>query len=179
MIEVLVSILVLSIGVVGAAGMQLAAFRTTQQSGYQTMALQLAADIADAVRTNAMHVARGRDVLHFVDIDYRSSIDTDPPRPKLCYATPCGPAEFADFQLYEWKLRMKSAFPGARLRICRDSMPWDGVRRSFRWECNGGDSFAAPIVIKLGWPAKNPDGSPVGDADDAFPPGIVFPVGSA
>src|SRR5690606_15894095 len=50
LIEVLVAVFVLAVGVIGAAGMQLAALRTTQQSSFQTRALHLAAEMADYMR---------------------------------------------------------------------------------------------------------------------------------
>ncbi|MFD2273251.1 type IV pilus modification protein PilV [Undibacterium arcticum] len=47
LIEVLISVFVLALGVIGAAGMQLVAMRTGQQSGAQSLAVQLATEMAD------------------------------------------------------------------------------------------------------------------------------------
>ena len=43
--EVLIAILVLGLGVIRAAALQLTAMRTTQQSAFQTAALQLAVEM--------------------------------------------------------------------------------------------------------------------------------------
>ena len=54
LVEVLVSLCILSLGVIGAMSLQLSAMRTTQQSGFHNIALLLAADIADQVRYSAI-----------------------------------------------------------------------------------------------------------------------------
>ena len=49
LIEVLISVFVLAVGVIGAAGMQLTALRTTQQSVFQTKALHLATEMLSLI----------------------------------------------------------------------------------------------------------------------------------
>ncbi|HEX7636637.1 MAG TPA: type IV pilus modification protein PilV [Noviherbaspirillum sp.] len=171
LIEVLVSLLVLAIGVIGAAGMQLAAARTAQQSAFQTFALQLAAEMADAMR------AGGGQLESMWAMDYSSANDGEPVTPaRFCYADSCNAQEFAEFQLYEWKKRVKTGLPAGRVLVCRDATPWDSVRRSLSWSCEGGAGEEAPLVVKLGWQAKNPDGSLVKDAGNSFPPNVVLTV---
>jgi type IV pilus assembly protein PilV len=175
-VEVLISILVLSVGVLGAAGMQLAATRTTQQSSYQTTALQLAAEVADAVRaynTDAQHSVTLGQIL---EIDYTSTPGSPPDSAAHCYFNPCEAGEFANAQIQEWKARLSTAFPAARLRICRDANPWSDAGHAYKWDCSGESGSGAPLVIKLGWQGKNPDGSLSKDGDGGFPPSVVFPV---
>lgn len=174
-VEVMVAILVLATGVIGAARMQMAAVRTTQQSAYQTVALQLASDIAETMRSSSATGENWAD--RFDDLDYRSSINVEPPPPsKLCYVESCSANEFADFQIYEWESRIKSAFPSGRVRICHDSRPWRDPGKALSWDCDGASGSDAPIVIKLGWQGKNPDGRLVKEADGEFPPGVVLAV---
>jgi prepilin-type N-terminal cleavage/methylation domain-containing protein len=52
LVEVLIAVFVLALGVIGAAGLQLAAVRTSQQSGYQTIAVELANELADKMRSS-------------------------------------------------------------------------------------------------------------------------------
>lgn len=176
MVEVLVSILVLAVGVLGAAGMQLAATRTTQQSSYQTMALQLAADIADAVRAYTQDEQLAAALSQSFDLDYTSTPGAPPQSAASCYFNACGTDAFADAQIQEWKARLATSFPKARLRICRDANPWNEAGEAFKWDCGGDAASGAPLVIKLGWQAKNPDGSLVKEEDGGFPPSVVLPV---
>lgn len=172
LIEVLVSLLVLAVGVIGAVGMQLAALRTAQQSAFQTFALQLAAEMVDAMRAGG-----GRLEPTMWVMDYSSANDGDPAAPaKFCYASSCDAQELAEFQRYEWKKRVKAVLPAGRVQVCREATPWDGAKRSFNWSCDSGAEGGAPLVVKLGWQMKNPDGSLVRDADDLFPPSVLLTV---
>ncbi|RZI43224.1 type IV pilus modification protein PilV [Herbaspirillum sp. HC18] len=175
LVETMVAILVLATGVIGAARMQMAAMRTTQQSAYQTVALQLASDVAEVMRSSS--TVDSEWASRFDDLDYRSSGNGElPPPSKLCYFNSCSASEFADFQIYEWESRIKAAFPSGRIRICRDSKPWIDPGKSVTWDCDGASASNAPIVIKLGWQAKNPDGRLVKDANSEFPPAVVLAV---
>ncbi len=177
LIEVLVSILVLAVGVIGAAGMQLTALRTTQQSAFQTAALQLAAEMADAIRAIDRWAAQNGHASLLSAVDYQSAIDGNPPAPaKLCYASKCDAEELVEYELYEWKSRVNEALPGGRMLICRDSAAWDSGKKSLTWDCSGGSESTTPLVIKLGWQAKNPDGSLIKDASNVFPPSVAIAV---
>lgn len=172
LIEVLVSLLVLAIGVIGAAGMQLAAARTAQQSAFQTFTLQLVAEMADAMRAGS-----GRLEPMVWVMDYSSANDGEPAAPaRFCYTDSCDAQEFAEFQLYEWKKRVKAGLPAGRVLVCRDASPWDSAKRALSWSCDGGAGESSPLVVKLGWQAKNPDGSLVRDAGNSFPPDVVLTV---
>ncbi|OWW22471.1 type IV pilus modification protein PilV [Noviherbaspirillum denitrificans] len=173
MTEVLVSILLLSTGVLGTAALQAAATRTTQQSAYQTTALQLAADVADTVQVMAsderyLHLAAA-----VFDIDFTSSPDERFAPSASCHFAMCAPAEFANAELDEWKTRLAANFPSARLRICHDDSPWEEAGHAHTWECSG--AGAGPLVVKVGWKAKSPDGS-YADEGRSFPPSVVVPV---
>src|SRR3954468_11288154 len=85
LIEVLVSVLVLAIGVIGAAGMQLTALRTSQQSAFQTAALELAADMADKMRANDSQMRRTDN--YYLSVDFRSGENGAPAAPSaMCYS---------------------------------------------------------------------------------------------
>lgn len=52
MIEVLVAMVILSLGLLGMAGLQAASLRTSQSAHYRAQAAQLADDMADRMRAN-------------------------------------------------------------------------------------------------------------------------------
>jgi type IV pilus assembly protein PilV len=178
LIEVLVSILVLALGVIGVAGMQLSALRTSQQSTFQTVAVQLASEMADRMRANNNKMKLADEQNPFLSVDFKpADAEPDPPA-KLCHTAQCNDAELADFDIYDWEKRLKAALPGARARICRDSAPWDAVARALTWTCDSPSGNNASLIIKLGWLGKgtNPDGSRIDDAGKPFPPSVAIVV---
>ena len=175
LIEVLIAVLVLALGVIGAAGMQLSALRVSQQSSFQTAAVQLASEIADKMRANdsQMKLNDSRNV--FLTVDYQADVHGEPPAPgRLCYADDCSGADLARFDIYEWEKRVRSALPGGRVVICRDAAPWDASAESFTWDCKADPTSS--IVVKIGWQEKAPDGSLVRIAGKQFAPSIAMTV---
>lgn len=179
LIEVLVSIFVLTLGVIGVAGMQLTALRTAQQSAFRTAAVQLASEMADRMRTNDSQMKLAADQNPFLRVDYPPSDGKHIAPGKLCHAkaASCDAEELAKYDIHDWESRVGAALPGGRAVICRDAAPWDADNDALTWTCNPGAGSGAPIVIKLGWLAKgqNPDGSAVVDGAP-FPPGVAITV---
>lgn len=160
LVEVLVSVLVLTLGIVGAAAMQLTATRTNQQTLYHGIGLQIASEIADRIRANDHEMRQSDGNNRFVNVNYDSNSESDPTPPAVsCHTTPCDSTQLANFDIHEWKRRVRDALPAGRLLICRDSRPWDAEKGSFTWECTSGSSDSASLVIKLGWRGKHEDGN--------------------
>jgi type IV pilus assembly protein PilV len=178
--EVLVSVFVLAVGIIGTAGMQLTALRTSQQTAFQTAAIQLASEIADKMRTNVQHFSESDEANPFLNLDYASSGDPLPATGKACHASSCSAEEFANFEIHEWKSRVKATLPGGRIAICRDSEPWDTSAGAFRWDCtvSAEHKYTSALVIKIGWHGKgrNPDGSMVENAESSPPPNMAITV---
>lgn len=177
--EVLISVLVLTLGIIGAAGMQLAATRTSQQTLYHGIGLQFASEIADRIRVNDTEMRQSDSDNQFLSVDYDSSKESDPEPPSvLCYTTACDSRQLADFDIYEWKKRIRGALPAGRLLICRDSQPWDIGKGGFTWDCSPSSSDSASLVIKLGWRSKQEAGND-GKAEDgnaSLPPKLAITV---
>lgn len=89
LIEVLISVLVLSIGLLGLASLQANSLRYNNDSSVQTQASYLASDIADRMRANV------------------SVADTYPGKSAAqntgCYTGGCAPDEMAANDIYEWE----------------------------------------------------------------------------
>jgi type IV pilus assembly protein PilV len=179
LVEVLVSMLVLAVGMIGTARVQLTALRTAQHSAYQTTALQLAAEIADRMRANNGQAGSGGVSGAFSSIDYSSTVDPLGTPPTMCYASNCGADDLANFDIYEWKSRVKNALPGGRIKICRDAKPWDSAANALTWACTAHVTHAgaASLVIKIGWQGKgaSPDGRAIKDAT-TVPPSVALTV---
>ena len=186
LIEVLISILVLAIGMFGAAALQLSAMRTTQQSAMHTAALALASEIADRMRMNtkAMKAADADNL--FLKIDFSAITSTIDPATGVAAPTTvdepakycnldvvCDADELARFDIYEWKKRLQALLPTGRAVVCRDTNAWDGLASRYKWACSGS---TAPITVKIGWQGKNADGSVEKLANGSFAPQVALIV---
>lgn len=152
LVEVLVSIMVLAVGVIGAAGMQVTALRTAQQSGLQSTGLQLAAELADRMRANDEQMRRADGDNVFVGLDYQAT-EGAPDAPSAdCFVRACSAHEQAEFELYGWLQRVRDSLPGARAVVCRDSTPWDDASGRLTWTCD--EEGSGSLVIKIGWATR-------------------------
>ena len=125
LVEVLVAMVVLSIGMLGLAGLQATSLKSNQSAFNRSQATQLAYEMADKMRAN-------RDYAKKLNNNYTSSsvlaaataqptcfsVLLSCPAPKTgggCDGTPvvgCTAAQMAQNDLYEWREAIKSALPG-------------------------------------------------------------------
>ena len=164
MVEVLVAVLLLAVGLVGALAMQGHAMRTRQESALQTEALQAAATLADHIRANA---AQSSAYLGF-EFDAVAA-GSAPDATTSCTAAPCDPAAIAQQDLDEFRQHLGAVLPHARAVICRDSANAPGAQ--LQWPCS--DAADAPVVIKIGWRSRRPDGAIPGSTTA---PEIALPI---
>lgn len=177
LIEVLVAVLVLALGVIGAGGMQLTALRTSHQSGLQTAAVHLATELAEKMRANDQQMKRVDTDNPYLGLNYRAAVDGDPVAPsKLCYASECNAKDLAEFDLYDWKMRLRAALPDARALVCRDAAPWDVSKGALIWSCASDAGSQGSLVIKVGWQGKGGDGQLIRDDGKEFPPAVALTV---
>lgn len=179
LIEVLVAVFVLAIGIVGAAGTQLAALRTRQQSALMSDAVQLASGLADSMRANVAQMRGGGEANPYLQARYDAAADgAPPPASPMCHANAnCGSAQLANFDIYELKQALYAGFPGGRVVVCRDAQLWDASRAALAWACAG--TAGAPVVIKLGWRGKRHDGAAALDGAMEFAPSVAIVVAEA
>jgi type IV pilus assembly protein PilV len=166
LIEVLVAVVVLAVGVLGAAGMQLVALRVRYESQLLSNAAQMAFAMAERLRANPGQIATA-----YLSLDYDAHAEPVPAAPgRQCWTGPCDSAAMAEADMYDLKRQIASQMPGGRVRICRDTGMWSSGR--LRWPCAGGP--AAPVVVKVGWRGKNPDGTAASDVDGDYAPGVAL-----
>jgi type IV pilus assembly protein PilV len=153
MVEVLVAVLLLAVGLVGALAMQAHAMRTRQESALQTEALQAAATLADRIRANA---AQSSAYLGFeFDAAATGAAGAVPGTPAACVGAPCNAAALAQYELENFRRQLVAALPAARAVVCRDALSAPGGL--LQWACSGG--AGAALVIKIGWRNRRPDGA--------------------
>lgn len=101
MIEVLVSIVVMTFGLLGIAGLQLTSLKNSRSSTLRSLAIQQAYDITDRMRVNLAGVAAG---------NYDMSTPGAGTSNSACTTTPgCTPAQMAANDIYEWQQNLGGA----------------------------------------------------------------------
>jgi len=167
MVEVLVAVLLLAVGLVGALAMQAHAMRTRHESALQTEALQAAATLADHIRANAAQSSAYLG-FEFDAADGAEALESS----VACTGTPCDPAAIAQQELSEFRRHLAAVLPLARAVICRDASNAPGDQ--LQWPCS--DAADAPVVIKIGWRSRRSDGA---SASFSCVPEIALPIALA
>ncbi len=83
---------VLSIGLLGIAGLQATSKRTSYEALQRTTAVMLTRDIIERMRTNPDQIAA-----------YNGTVDTTTITHNDCSAATCTPAQLAAYDLFEWQ----------------------------------------------------------------------------
>lgn len=175
LVEIMIAVLVLALGVVGGVAMQLTALRARHQATLLAQAGWLAAGMAERMRANPEQMRLADGANPYLTLDYDVLAEPNPPMPAaLCHGGACDGAQLAAFDLYEMKSLMRENLPAGRAVICRDAGLWSGGK--LRWACSGG--AGAPLVVKVGWRGKNPDGTPRKDEAGEYVPGVALALAS-
>lgn len=98
LIEVLVAVLIVSVGVLGVAGLQLLSLQNNTSALFRTQAIQSAYDIMDRARANRLE-------------DYSLLMDDDAPAAANCMAASCDPEQMRDFDLAAWREALADNLP--------------------------------------------------------------------
>ena len=96
LIEVLVSVVIMSVGILGVAGMQVISLQQNRSSMLRAEALQLGNDILDRMRANPLQ--------NYAGIDF----DDAPPGNSNCIANTCNSAQMMDYDIAQWKCSINS-----------------------------------------------------------------------
>lgn len=113
MLEVLVAILILSIGLLGIAGLLGASLRYAQGGWSRAAVSSSLSDIADRVRSNPGATTTA----YLLNSNYatqRSDVATGLPAPSPdCSAATCTAAQLAAYDLLAWRVALDANLPGA------------------------------------------------------------------
>jgi type IV pilus assembly protein PilV len=101
--EILVTVVVLSIGLLGVAGLQVMGQRNNHSAYLRSQAVFFAYDMVDRMRANMRGVATGA-------YDSISGIPADPG----CSAVGCTPSELAQYDAYQWNANLANLLPSGQ-----------------------------------------------------------------
>ena len=104
LLEVLIALLVLSIGLLGLAALQTVGLRSNQMATMRTTAVQAAYDITDRMRANP-------DGLTEASQFYVIGTGDNAPLLLDCDANACTSEQHAQFDLFQWRARIQNALP--------------------------------------------------------------------
>lgn len=172
LLEVLVSIIVLTVGLLGASGMLLSAMRTTSESGNFSSAINLARELSEKARANkAVSVkTTATDNAYLVDWKSGDAIPGTSTAGTTCISSDCTNSQLASWDVNNWVQRVDAVLPGSRVKVCLDSDPWDAGNSAYKWAC---DPSGRNLVVKLSWTPRQTN-SALNDVDSATrPPRVV------
>lgn len=124
LLEVLIALLVLSIGLLGLAGLQTIGLRSSQMATMRTLATQRTYDLSERMRANPAGVYARNYELGVTAAVPASSVECAP-APASPTPPPCTPAQMAAFDLARWLEQIIQPtdgglpLPGGRGRITR------------------------------------------------------------
>jgi type IV pilus assembly protein PilV len=101
MIESLISLVVISIGLLGLAALQINSLKNNSSAYFHTQAIMMAHNMADRIRANQVQI------LNYVGIDTENDYDQD------CMAQACNAAAMREADATEWKA-LVSTIPAGR-----------------------------------------------------------------
>ena len=135
LIEVLISLLIMAIGLLGMAGLQTESLRNTQIAYFRTQAAVLGNDVVERARANLQGVEAGS----YNSNDGLANSDCNS-------LTGCTSAQLAGNDIAEWKAALADNLPAGAGTVCVDATPEDGTAAAMA--CDGAGIVSA---VKIWW----------------------------
>ncbi|MGZ8249327.1 MAG: type IV pilus modification protein PilV [Methylomagnum sp.] len=152
LIEVLVAVVVLGVGLLGLAGLQVSGLYYNHSSSLRAQATLLASDIAERMQANPLGV---------LALSYHNPVAEE--IPACLTVAGCTPAQMAQHDAFEWSRALSTQLPGGGGAICLDSTPNDGS--SGAPACDGVGTIYA---IKVWWTGRIWQDSQLVDGEEIF-----------
>ncbi len=135
LLEVLIALLVLSVGLLGLAGLQLNGLRSNQDSYNLSQAMAQAYDMADRMRAN---------MPGFYASNY-DAISTTIPADPGCITTGCNSTQMAQYDAYQWNTANANLLPNGKGTVTTTgnirtiTVMWDQLRNGVTGTACSGD----------------------------------------
>ncbi|MBK4736003.1 type IV pilus modification protein PilV [Noviherbaspirillum pedocola] len=172
MLEVLIAIIVLTVGLLGGAALQASAMASNRDARIASAAVLYAREIGEMMRGNKTVALKTSAASNPYLIDSGSAA---PVASADCFQSACtSPSDLASWQMADWYGRVTNDLPGARVLVCYDSAPYDASGTP-QWPCTNSGGVA---VVKIGWTRRTTDsGASTATAfDRATTPALVVPI---
>lgn len=146
LLEVLVALVILSIGLIGLAGLQSASLKQNYNAYLRSQATALAYNMADRVRANSLGASSG---------SYNNPTAT---QDSSCSGSGCAEANMAQNDFFEWSADVAALLPLGQGDVCLDSTP---EQPPAVLNCDG---TGPTHVVRVSW-----DDNRSGDVDTTSP----------
>lgn len=156
-IEVLVAIIILSIGMLGAVGMQATAMQSNKETRNQATATTFARELAEKMRGNHTVAIKttAADNPYLFDTTLGGTATIATPAVN-CFIDGCPTVkDAATWDVADWQGRLQTALPTPRVKVCFDQDPFDSTGKP-RWDCTDDGDIS---VLKMSWTRKNTAGT--------------------
>lgn len=145
LLEVLVTLVIFGVGMLGVAAMQMTALTGLDSSQHRSTAALKASELAERARANPLGKYETTAAAHGT---CRSTHYTD----THAAATVCTPEVLAADDLWDWNAELAARLPDGAGVICRDNTPDDGTPTAPA--CDGGDAARPVLTVKVWWREK-------------------------
>lgn len=137
LIEVLVTIVILALGLLGLASLQSYGLRTNHSAYLRSQATMLAYDIVDRMRVNRDEARNG---------GYDIAIGTTATSPTNCasVAVSCTPAQIRQFDLAQWENSVNTLLPSGDGAITRAGSV---ITITVRWDDSRGETVPQNFIM--------------------------------
>jgi type IV pilus assembly protein PilV len=140
MLEVLVTIVIVSFGLLGIAGLQIFALKNSQSAGFRSAASQQASNLIERIRANPVGATAYGYNLPNTSF-YTTAVAN------CGAAAGCSAADLAKNDAYQWKQQLAAALPSGAGIVCIDSTPNDGTSAS----SSACDNIGSLYAVKIWW----------------------------
>jgi len=148
LIEVLVALLVISLGLLGMAALQVSALKQNQNAYARSQVLTAAHGIADRMRANEAGLSAGN---YFGTSDAYNGDDPD----TSCEDAVCTAAQMATYDLNNWKFYLQENVVGGGGCITRFAEDEAGFyvedENALKDLCSGSNDTSKPVTIYVWW----------------------------
>jgi type IV pilus assembly protein PilV len=155
LIEVLVSLLILSIGIFGMLAVIVTSLQMNSSSVYRTIAAQQAYAMAETLRANPTALGTANPVSSVAFSAATSAVTITCLQAAGCTVGSTATNGFVQMALYMWQQQLALVLPSGTGTVCQDGTPNDGT--SANWLCDGPSGTQtpmnplAPYVVKVCW----------------------------
>jgi len=149
LVEVMVSLVVLSIGLLGIGKLVLFSARANDSAYLRGQATAMAYEILDNMRSNRVTAMQA---------GYDTALATTPPNPGSCIETVCTAGALANYDVYQWKTRLAAALPSGEGSVVTAGNPttatitvqWDDAVAQSTFDPAGAPvGVAQPMTVVL------------------------------
>lgn len=127
LVELLVAVLIMAVGVLGIAGLQVESMQQNHSALFRAEALQLTNAILDRIRANK-------------NVTYSALMGAPPASTTDCEVSSCTPTQLEAYDVAQWKCSINSEdSTGQQLTVCNSLKGLDGSSMGITGELPDGD----------------------------------------